>query len=134
MKTDRPNTPQKFETARDLQSAYLSGRRPFLTWSAHALRRFNTMKAQGLTADEVSDAVCTPTRIGFSRQYNTVLLQADRVTLSVAVGENDGWPVVLTVLWATADDWQDSYRRGAVEGRAPRADLSHLPRRNGGNR
>ena len=120
---------------RDIDSLivdYRTGVRPRLLWSNHALRRFVEMKGQaGLTADEVSEAVVAPTSVSFQSKYAAMLLTHHRVTLSVCV-TGDGLPIIATILWSTADDWLTSYGARPTDGRAPRADLTHLPRRENG--
>lgn len=115
-----------------LISDYQSGTRPRLIWSNHALRRFNEMKQQAaLTAAEVAEAVVAPARISRTHKYDAMLLTHTRVTVSVCIGI-DGLPVIATLLWATADDWLDSYGARPADGRTPRTDLTHLPRRENG--
>lgn len=127
-----PNSLIGYRDVDRLISDYRAGTRPRLIWSNHALRRFTEMKQQAaLTADEVSEAIVNPAEISKQYQYDTMLLTHSRVTVAVSITE-DGLPLIRTLLWATADDWLDSYGARPADGRTPRTDLTHLPRRENG--
>ncbi len=81
----------------------------------------------GITKDEVTDCVVSPEAIGFSDKYSAVLLSAGRVTLSVVVTIS-GHPVIATILYRRAGDWEAAYAAGKAggAGRSPRRNLSHL--------
>lgn len=121
----KPNSLVTYQNARYLEADYRGGLRPRLIFARHALERFAAMKEQGLTADEVTCAVVTPDAVGYTRVHDAMLLTSRRVTLSVVI-DPDGYPLVATILWATADAWRESYGKRPLDGREARSDLSHL--------
>ena len=121
-------TYMKFGSTEALRRAYVAGARPQLCWTVHALERVVAMKKQGMSMDEVSEAVVEPDEIGYSFRYKCVLLVGKRVTLSVGL-DADGLPNVQTVLWSTAEGWLASYESAGVQGRERRSDLGHLRKR-----
>jgi hypothetical protein len=125
----KPNTLRTYRNENSLLVAYRNGDRPKVLMTYHFYARFAAMKAQAnLTADEVTNAICSPERIGFTASYDAMLLQHGRVTVSVVL-DADGYPTAATLLWRTAEDWLESYGKRPVDGREARADLSHLNHR-----
>ena len=105
----------------------------FKTWSMtkHAAERAVEM---GLTPDEIRAAVEDPERTWVSPTYGKTNQTRGRIT--VALGDLEPGTLhrrVITILWATQEDWRAAYRRGTAPGRAVR-DLSHLPAAHGRRR
>lgn len=124
----KPLSLVKYRSTQQLKNDYERGHRPRLLFTDHANHRLLDMKRQGLSTDEAADAICAPVAIWWSDKYQSMLLHGRRVTASVVVG-GDGFPVIVTFLWRTREDWVESYRNGPPSGRERRDDLTHLPSR-----
>lgn len=101
---------QKYGSRGALLEAYRRGARPRLTFSPHAAARFKEMC---LSEDELFQTIAHPTNVWLSPKYGAVNITAGRVTLALNV-DVDGTPTVVTILWATREDWEEAQDAGVI--------------------
>lgn len=82
----------------------------------HALERALEMKLDGA---EIRAAVMSPEESHWSEKHDAECRTAGRVTAPCRIGGQDG-PVVLTLLWATRELWEQAYLENPAPGREPR--------------
>ncbi len=112
-----------FRSPRALLDAYKRGARFPIQFSKHALERYVDMH---LSKDEVAECVHRPGSVTYQEKYDAVLLNRDRITVSVKLDE-EGRPFAATILWRTNSLWEAAARVGKLgDGRHLRH-LPHLP-------
>lgn len=94
-----------------------------LQFTKHAIERALDMNVPG---EEIRACYEQPTNTYFSQKHGSWTYQRGRLALALKRDEETGDDAIVTVLWATAEAWENDYQQGAVSDRPPRSDLSHL--------